>query len=120
MITLPTFDDPDYTTQYVLEGVSYDFRIQYNSREKAFYADIGFTNDDPVLTGVKLVNGVDNLELYNYIEGVPPGALFLIDLVAFVGRPSRSEFGFEKRYRLFYLTSSEVENFNRGIAPTVA
>jgi hypothetical protein len=108
MLLLPTSTLPDYTQTVVLDGVSYDLRLQWNTREEAWYGYLGPTGL-PFLIKVKIVNGWDLLRPFKYIEGIPKGELYLIDVVASWGRPTRSEVIQLGRFNLVYVTKEESD-----------
>lgn len=54
--TLPAGEaDYDFTTQ--LNGVEYGFRMRWNSRDASWYMDLVDADDEPIVSGVRLVLG---------------------------------------------------------------
>lgn len=107
MITIPTSTEADYTISVVLEGESYDFRFQWNTREEAWYAYLGLSGVE-YTAKVKLTNGHDLINHLHHMEGIPPGQLWMVDSTAFYGRPKRSDFSQFGRFMLIYIGEDEL------------
>ena len=98
---LKTEEYPDQTYTVTLDGVDYDIRLRWNTRDEAWQCLIGLSGDDPSVT-FKITNGLDLLKPYKYLEGVPDGQLYMIDTVKINGRPGYTSTGIEKRFVLVY------------------
>lgn len=104
---LKSGEDVDVTYTVVLEGNTYDLRLKWIDRDESWQAYIGTTGEDPSAS-FKITNGFDLLRPYKYMDGVPDGSLYAIDLVAIWGRIDYDNFGIDKRYRLVYFDSTET------------
>ena len=106
----PSGGDTRYTIN--LEGQGYDVRLRWNSRSESWYAYIGLQGYEPSLK-TRLVTGRDLLESYRNTLGVPPGSLVLVDTQKDYGRPSFDDFGFNGRFQLVYIRTTEDNPFNQ-------
>lgn len=103
-LTTDTDTDQEFTA--TLDGVDYDLRLRWNTRDESWQVIIGLSGEDPSVT-FKATNGLDLLKPYKYLEGVPDGALYIIDTVAINGRPSFGDTGISQRFRLAYKDALE-------------
>ena len=94
----------------ILETVSYDYTLEWNSRDEAWYFRITTTGSDYEMDWVKLRVGIDLLAPYKYLESVPNGWLLVIDTVRSTGRVGRDDLGIDKRFQLWYITSDDEAN----------
>ena len=107
MLILPSSPDADYTQTLVLDNVSYDLRLQHNTREVAWYLYIGLAGQ-PYEVKTKVVNGWDILAPFKHLAGIPKGLLMAADIVASWGRINREEFQQDKRFVFLYITEAEA------------
>lgn len=99
---LKTEEYTDQTYTVTLDGVDYDIRLRWNTRDEAWQVFFGLSGEDPVAT-FKATNGLDLLAPYKYLEAVPDGQLYMIDTVKINGRPGYYDTGLDKRYCLVYV-----------------
>ncbi|WNL63486.1 hypothetical protein [Citrobacter phage Tr1] len=99
---LKTEEYPDQTYTVTLDGVDYDIRLRWNTRDVAWQMFVGLSGDAPSVT-FKVTNGLDLLLPYKYLDSVPDGQLFLVDTVKMNGRPGYYDTGLEKRFALVYI-----------------
>ena len=99
---------PDEIFTTALEGVKYQIRLRWNTRDEAWYIYIGYEGIEPKFTS-KFCAGMNILRGYQATEGVPEGAIILADSEAIYGRPSRNDTGIDKRFKILYLTKEEYE-----------
>lgn len=97
----------DYTQTVQLEGLSYRLRMLYNERREVW--TLYLTLED----GTSLVNGqtcVVNSDLlrYCFVEGRPPGNLFVGTYGAYNETPDLTALGDGARTRMFYIPFSEL------------
>ena len=103
---LSTDDYTDQTSTVTLDGVDYDIRLRWNTRDESWQVIMGLSGENASAT-FKATNGIDLLRPYKYLEGVPDGELYIIDEVAINGRPAFGETGSDKRFRFSYIDSVE-------------
>lgn len=96
--------EPDETLTVILEGRSYDLRIQYNPRDESWYMYFGLQNL-PAKFKTKIRTGVNILENFNAYDDVPKGDLRVVDLNKLYGRIQRDSFS-SGRMVLLYLTEA--------------
>lgn len=101
---LKTDEYPDQTYTVTLDGVDYDIRLRWNTRDESWQMLLGLSGDEPSVT-FKVTNGLDLLLPYKYMEAVPDGELYLVDTVKINGRPNYDDTGIDKRFVLVYIDS---------------
>lgn len=101
---LKTDEYPDQTYTVTLDGVDYDIRLRWNTRDESWQMLLGLSGDEPSIT-FKVTNGLDLLLPYKYMEAVPDGELYLVDTVKINGRPNYDDTGVDKRFVLVYIDS---------------
>lgn len=99
---LKTEEYPDQTYTVTLDGVDYDIRLRWNTRDESWQMLLGLSGDDPSIT-FKVTNGLDLLLPYKHLDTVPDGQLYLVDTVKMNGRPGYTNTGLEKRFALVYI-----------------
>lgn len=107
---IPCGDTADFKYRIDLEGVGYDIRTRWNGRSESWFLYIGLTGQNPSIK-TRITTLSDLLAPYRGTEGVPEGSLRLIDNEKGFGRPSRDDFGINKRFRLIYINSDEDDPF---------
>lgn len=100
--TLKCGDLPDQTYSVILDSVDYDLRIRWNNRDESWQCIIGLSGEEPSAT-FKMMNGIDLLLPYKYLEEIPDGALYMGDLVKDTGRPTYEETGIDRRFQIIYV-----------------
>jgi hypothetical protein len=68
MLKLPLTLNPEETFQVVIFDILYNFRQLWNVREEFWTLDIYDKNNEPLVLGVKLVNGIFLLSQYPQVE----------------------------------------------------
>jgi hypothetical protein len=111
VIDIPVVDAPDNKFTIILEGQSYDIRLQWNGRDESWYLFFGLANSTPTFIS-KVTTSWNILRPYWGYEEVPNGILVAIDLLKTNGRLQRDSFS-TKRFKLFYITSDSVEALER-------
>nr|DAY73803.1 MAG TPA: hypothetical protein [Caudoviricetes sp.] len=101
---LKTDEYPDQTYTVTLDGVDYDIRLRWNTRDESWQMQLGLSGEDPSVT-FKVTNGLDLLLPYKYLEAVPDGELYMVDTVKINGRPNYDDTGIEKRFVIVYIDS---------------
>ena len=99
---LKTEEYPDQTYTVTLDGVDYDIRLRWNTRDESWQVLLGLSGDDPSIT-FKATNGLDLLLPYKHLDTVPDGQLYMVDTVKMNGRPGYTNTGLEKRFALVYI-----------------
>jgi len=107
IFSLPISDTPDNTQTIVLEGISYDVRIQWNTRDESWNVFWGVSGEGFKFK-FKIVNGLDLLLPYKAYDECPNGFLAASDNERLYGRVGRDNFGIDKRFELFYITSDST------------
>lgn len=78
IVSVPLPTEPFTTQSTSLEGRSYKFTFDWNSRSDRWVMDIDTEDGDPVIHGAVLVIGIDLLRTVpSTLDTSPPGQLFL-------------------------------------------
>ena len=83
-----------------LDGSVYNLTFTYSQLDDSWFMDI-----DETVYGIKLVNGIDLLELYRYLN-VPPGELRCVRRAGRKSKPSFNDIGTNKEIELVYITNA--------------
>ena len=99
LIEIPVTPTPAATFEIDLDGAPYRWRVRWNERDLAWYADILGLDNDVDLKGLKLVPGVDLLGPAAFGE---LGQLIIFDNEEILSEPTFEGFG--DRFRLYYIS----------------
>ncbi len=97
---------PDYEQNVILDNVTYRLRLQWNQRELSWYLSLGLVGQSFTFK-TKCVNGLDLLRPYRYMDSVPKGGFYIVDVEKRYGRVSYDKLLSDGRYRLVYITEQE-------------
>ena len=105
---IPLYEDPRWEMKADLTGKRYTFGVSYNARQEAWTMSIADTNGELLISGLRLVPGIDMLKKFRASSpGLPPGELMLIDKE---GRPGTAEVtrdNLTSRFMLVYSVRGE-------------
>lgn len=110
IVQLKTYSDgtAHYTFRTTLDGVDYQFRLDWNTRAKRWYISI-YSTDDKLLLGNKLLlANWPILRHYHHIEGLPSGELMALALQDDPSPPGLYELGTDRRCTLTYYPADRV------------
>ncbi len=88
---------PYFMVNVLLSGQTYNLRFEWNYRTVAWYLRI-----DDTVTGIKIVNGIDLLGPYHYIDTLPAGSLGVVRNSGTESKPGFFNFGIDKEMTLIY------------------
>lgn len=81
-------DDTAFWSQRVaLDGSDYLLSFAWSGRDNAWYLSIANANGDPLINSIKLISNWSLLRRFAYVQGIPPGALVLLDPSGKLPRP---------------------------------
>lgn len=86
-----------FTINPTLSGKTYKMTFSWSHRSLSWSFDI-----DDTLKGVKIVNGINLLEPYQYNDSLPPGKLGAVRNKGTESKPSFLNFGIDKENTLVY------------------
>lgn len=89
-----------------LGGSNYNFKFSYNSRDQRFRLSI-YLGGVSVIEGMKLVESTNPTGKYDLVN-FDHGQLFLVRIEDTGQAATRDNIGFDKPYRLTYLTNEEI------------
>ena len=79
LIRIPLRNDiPSYEFKIDLDGTTYTLGVRYNTRKDRWIMDFRTENNEPVISGTPLLNGVSLLARYQE-DRLPPGELFMLN-----------------------------------------
>ena len=104
IFSLPVAGTADNTQTIVLEGIAYDVRMQWNTRDESWNVFWGVSGQGWKFK-FKVVNGVDLFLPYKAYDECPKGFLAALDNERFYGRVGRNDFGIDERFEFMYITS---------------
>lgn len=81
----------------VLSGRVYDLTFRWSVRSMCWYLDI-----DRTVQGIKIVNGIDLLAPYKYMDNLPAGKLGARRNTGRSSKPGFFNFGIDKEVTLIY------------------
>ncbi len=105
-VVIPFKDLPSFTESIVLDNIPLNFKFVWNGRDDAWYMNIFDSINDPILEGIKIVNGWELISNYTDIR-LPLGALLVVSLrddEEVIGRNDMVD-----NYKLVYLTEAELD-----------
>jgi hypothetical protein len=112
-ILIPNVVDAAYSSQKLrLEGRDYRFDFAYNQREDRWYLSIYDDEDDPLVTGLKIITSFPLLRRYQADPRVPPGELMAISLTGDDSPPGFSDFGVGRRVELTYFEAATAQELS--------
>ena len=80
-----------------LSGQVYELRFKWSVRWLCWYMDI-----DESIQGIKVVNGIDLLGSYHYLDDIPSGKLGVVRNKGNASKPYFDTFGIENEMTLVY------------------
>lgn len=106
-VTLP-FDavDEAYTFRTQISNIELLFEVNWNSRDESWYMSISDIESDPIVSGIKIVPGVDLLRGVRDRTELPEGSLVALDTSLQQERPGREELG--ERVILVFLEPADL------------
>jgi hypothetical protein len=103
-ITVQFREDETHTSQTLtLDGVRFRLDTYTNRSDGSWYLDLYDEDEVALILGIALVTGLDLLFPYRYLD-VPPGVLFVNDLVGPTEDPGLDTF-ISKGAALYYQTA---------------
>lgn len=103
ILRIPTPRNRPYLSQRVqLEGREYSFFFHWSQLESAWYLDLATVEEEPLINGIKLLTNV-NLLRRSSDPRLPPGLLFVVDLVS---NRDPDYFTLGNQIPLYYVTST--------------
>lgn len=111
MYTIPLFNKVSarWIETIELEGQSYRLSFHYNTRENAWYLSILDKDSVLLLAGIKLVPGYNLLRSFKATPGIPPGQLWIYDVLQDDASGSVDFAQLGSRYSLVYITATELK-----------
>lgn len=99
-------DNPDIVFTTILDGVSYDMRIQWNGRDEAWYLYLAKQNTEYTFK-TKITTNTDLVKIHRANDNCPKGILIAIDNMKRYGRINRV--GWNTRFNLYYYPKQDKD-----------
>lgn len=109
-VTIPTLSDGStlYTIGIELDGVGYNFKFSYSTRENVWYLDILDDYNDPLLLGIKLVQGYYLCEYQKEFRRLFEGDLLVLTGTNTKNPPGLIGLGPGSDWKLIYIPRGEL------------
>ena len=98
--------DPHYTVTVPLEGARYVFCLDWNAREEAWYLSINDLENEPILSGLRIVADWTPLRRFHYLDNIPPGEILILDTSGEGMDPGRNDLG--DRVLVLYFAEADL------------
>lgn len=105
-VVIPFKSFPSFIENITLDDIVLNFKFIWNGRDNAWYMDISDSINDPILQGIKVINGWELIARYTDIR-LPQGALLVVSLNSDEEIIDRN--GMIDNYSLIYLTEEELD-----------
>jgi hypothetical protein len=107
MNQIPVTAYPAFTEFVVLDGIRYILTFTWNTRGEFWSLSVADANEEPIVSGIKLVVGYDLLEGFRSLS-VPKGALIILGLAGNMARIAYDDFTNSRALKLVYFTEAEL------------
>lgn len=97
--------DTDVIRTIELEGISYDFRFRWNTRDESWTIICSKSGGNVIFSTKSTTSRVIN-SIYKHRTDAPQGDLIIGDITTENGRVDFDNFTIAGRYRLFYNTAT--------------
>jgi hypothetical protein len=104
---IPFFAGSFFTQQVPLDGVVYTLDFHWNNRAESWTLTIRDVEQNLILAGIRLVQGIDMLSQYQSYE-IPPGELYIFDFSGDFSDIKRDDFTNDRDLKLIYFTEAEI------------
>lgn len=115
VLLIPTSADPYQTQKVRLDGTDYLLSLSYNQREDRLYLSLADDEENPIVSGIKVLANFPMLFRYRYNPAVPAGEIFAFDLTTDGSPPSLAELGEGLRCELTYIEAATLAEINSGV-----
>ena len=98
-VNLPLYSDPDYIYNVPLENVAYRIRMYFNIRVQCWVMDIYYSDNTPVVVGVKITPN------FPILDGIPlplSGFFWLESVPKEINEVVDDPYEIWKYYRFYY------------------
>lgn len=119
ILVVPNTRDPFQSLRSRLDGVDYLISLTYNQRENRIYLSLADNEENPIISGIKVVANYPLLFRHRYNVQVPPGELFAFDTTPDGSPPGLGELGEGLRCQLTYLEASTMAQIKAGVDPAL-
>lgn len=92
-----------YTFRSNLDGVDYEFRLDWSERESRWYLSLYTAEGSLLCSQVKILSNWPMLRYYHHREGMPAGELIASNTTLDQTPPGLRELGVDKRCTLVYI-----------------
>jgi hypothetical protein len=102
-LVIPVLEGRALTRQRLnLDGVVYTLELAWNQSEESWHVSLFDAEEEPIVTGLRIVTNWPLWRYYKFDPRMPPGELVAQDLTGDESRPGFDDFGIGKRVELTY------------------
>lgn len=108
MIILPTFSNPNYQYQIILDKTTFNLAFKWNDFDSFWVMSIYDVGMNPIVIGIRMVLNYSLIRRFHY-DTMPKGDIWAIDTTS-----SKLDIGlndFQNGVSLIYFTQSELAVF---------
>lgn len=107
MIEIERYDYPAFRKEYSLDDELFYIYIYWNDRNSCWYMDIENTDEEKLVTGIKLVTLIKLINSVRAHPNIPAGDFYLERQTDSTVDLNYDNFGVA--FKLYYYTESEIE-----------
>lgn len=104
---IPFFEGSYFTQQVPLDSVVYTLDFHWNNRGGSWSLTIRDVEQNLIVAGIRLVQGIDMLEQYQSYS-LPPGELYIFDFGGDFSDIGKNDFVNDRDLKLIYFTEAEI------------
>ncbi len=108
-IVIRVEDNPYQEQLITLNGNSLFLTITYNTRDSRWYLDLEDRNGKTVVSGVKVIPNLSLTGKYVNVNTIIGGDIYCMDLKRSSSDITRSNFGNNKQFQLWYYSNEEIK-----------
>lgn len=118
-LVVPVTTDPFQSFRIRLDGTDYLLSLAYNQREDRIYLSLADDEENPIVSGIKVLANFPLLFRHRYDTRVPPGELMAVDTTTDGSPPGLGELGEGLRVQLVYFEASTLAQIQAGVDPSL-
>jgi hypothetical protein len=118
-LDIPVTPDPFQSLRVRLDGVDYLLSLAYNQREDRIYLSLADDEENPIVSGIKVLANWPLLFRHRYNPAIPPGELMAIDTTTDGSPPGLGELGAGLRVQLIYFEAATLAQIKAGVDPSL-
>lgn len=118
-LIVPVATDPFQSFRVRLDGTDYLLSLAYNQREDRIYLSLADNEENPIVSGIKVIANYPLLFRHRFDTRIPPGDLFAFDTTSDGSPPGLGELGEGLRCQLTYMEATTLAQIKAGVDPAL-